>query len=73
MSDRRYKVARAYAARVNGHMNVRWPAGSEVELRDDDAAWVDRDAPDLLSEVKPKPAAKKAPAKKGGQGESVAD
>lgn len=73
--ERRYKVARAYAARVNGYKDVYWPAGCEVELRADDAAWVGRDAPDLLSEVKPKQQqpAKKSAAKKGGSGDSVAD
>lgn len=67
----RYTVARNYAVRLNGHTDVRWPAGAEVELNAGDASWVFRDAPDLLSEVKPK-SAKKAASKRGGSS-GVAD
>lgn len=55
-----YKVLQRYAASSDGKRYGPWVEGDTIDLDDDEAAWVNRDAPNTLA----KPAAKKAPPKK---------
>lgn len=52
----RYTVKHAYAASRDGLQFGPWEKGSEVELDQADAEWVERDSPGALVEVQPKPA-----------------
>ncbi len=48
---RRYRVTRAYFSDQGGRRFGPWTAGSEVELSEDEAAWVNRDSPGVATPV----------------------
>jgi hypothetical protein len=56
----RYAVRWPYFARRDGRSFGPWAAGEAVELSHDDAEWVERDSPGVLT---PKGSAKVAPAR----------
>jgi len=45
---RRYTVQHDYRAETDGRLFGPWVAGDEVQLADDDAAWVGRSSPGVL-------------------------
>lgn len=50
-----YKVARVYAAYRDGIHYGPYTPGEVVELDDELAAWMNRDSPELLEEVREMP------------------
>jgi hypothetical protein len=58
--QKRYRVKRDYRA-FYGDEAVALVKGSEVEMDEDMAAWIMRDSPGTLTEIKPKARARRAP------------
>ncbi|HEV2778826.1 MAG TPA: hypothetical protein VGX25_05440 [Actinophytocola sp.] len=54
----RYTVKHAYQSYRDGQLFGPWKAGTEVELTESDAEWVERDSPGALEPAKAKPATK---------------
>lgn len=61
----RYTVQHRYAAARDGQRYGPWARGEQVELGDDDAAWINRDSPGALesADVEPPAQAEPAPAR----------
>lgn len=51
----RFVVAHAYSARRDGRLFGPWEPGTEVELDEADAAWVERDSPGVFAAPEPEP------------------
>ena len=61
----RYTVKHNYKSYRDGQQFGPWEAGTEVELDEPDAEWVERDSPGALEPVKAKPAAASKSTKAG--------
>ena len=48
---RRFKLTRDYKAVRDGRQFGPWVTGEQVELADDDSAWVERDSPGALLDL----------------------
>jgi hypothetical protein len=59
----RYTVGQSYSSWRDGDQYGPWEAGTEIELDDADAAWVERDAPGTLTPVVAQPDPEKKPAR----------
>lgn len=51
----RFTVAHRYASSHNGRQFGPWEPGTEVELDEADAAWVERDSPGVFAAPEPEP------------------